>query len=63
MRAWTLTRHGDPATAFQLRDAADPEPGPHQVRIAVEGFGLNYADVMAVKGLYREAPPLPSVLG
>lgn len=63
MRTWTLTRHGDPVTAFQLRDAADPEPGPHQVRIAVEGFGLNYADVMAVKGLYREAPPLPSVLG
>ena len=63
MRAWILTRHGDPAKAFQLREVADPEPGPHQVRIAVEGFGLNYADVMAVKGLYREAPPLPSVLG
>ncbi|HNR55942.1 MAG TPA: alcohol dehydrogenase catalytic domain-containing protein, partial [Flavobacteriales bacterium] len=33
------------------------------MRIKSEGFGLNYADVMAVRGLYREAPPLPSILG
>jgi NADPH:quinone reductase-like Zn-dependent oxidoreductase len=38
-------------------------PGPQQVLIRCEGFGLNYADVMAVKGLYRDAPPVPSVLG
>ncbi len=63
MRTWTLTTHGDPRTAFALRQMPDPEPKPFQVRIAVEGFGLNYADVMAAKGLYREAPPLPSVLG
>ena len=29
----------------------------------VEGFGLNYADVMARHGLYREAPPMPSIIG
>lgn len=40
-----------------------PAPTPDQVLIRCEGFGLNYADVMATKGLYREAPPLPSVLG
>lgn len=31
--------------------------------IKVDAFGLNYADVMARKGMYRDAPPLPSVLG
>jgi NADPH:quinone reductase-like Zn-dependent oxidoreductase len=29
----------------------------------VEGFGLNYADVAARRGLYQDAPPLPSVIG
>ncbi|MGV3637559.1 MAG: quinone oxidoreductase family protein [Flavobacteriales bacterium] len=38
-------------------------PRANEVLIRCEGFGLNYADVMAVKGLYREAPPLPSILG
>lgn len=40
-----------------------PLPAQGEVLIRCEGFGLNYADVMAVKGLYREAPPVPSVLG
>ncbi len=63
MHSWTLTAHGEPAEVLALRDRDVPAPGPLQVLIHCEGFGLNYADVMAVKGLYREAPPLPSVLG
>lgn len=31
--------------------------------IRSEGFGLNFADVMARKGLYRDAPPPPCVIG
>ena len=63
MRAWQLHRHGDPERGLRLAEVADPQPGPGQVLIRAEGFGINYADVMAVRGLYREAPPLPSVLG
>ncbi len=63
MRAWTLTAHGDPGKVLALREHPDPVPGAGQVLIRSEGFGLNYADTMAVKGLYRDAPPLPSVLG
>jgi len=40
-----------------------PEPGPGQLRIAVEAFGLNYADVSARQGTYRDAPPIPCVIG
>ncbi|MCB9183135.1 MAG: zinc-binding dehydrogenase [Flavobacteriales bacterium] len=63
MKAWVLTAHGAPERVLQLRERPEPEPGPTQVLIRSEGFGLNYADAMAVRGLYRDAPPLPSVLG
>lgn len=63
MQAWTLTAHGDPERVLQLRERPVPSPQAQEVLIRCEGFGINYADVMAVKGLYREAPPLPSVLG
>jgi NADPH:quinone reductase-like Zn-dependent oxidoreductase len=63
MQAMFLVRTGDAAQAFERREVPTPEPGPGQVRIAVEGFGLNYADVSARHGLYRDAPPMPSVLG
>jgi NADPH2:quinone reductase len=63
MQAWTLTAHGDPLKVFALREQPVPVPKAHEVLIRCEGSGLNYADVMASKGLYREAPPLPSVLG
>jgi NADPH2:quinone reductase len=33
------------------------------VQVAVAAFGLNYADVMSRKGEYRDAPPLPAVIG
>ncbi|MCB0790723.1 MAG: zinc-binding dehydrogenase [Flavobacteriales bacterium] len=63
MRAWILTQHGDPDKVLTLGEASEPRVMPQQVRIQVEASGLNYADVMAVRGLYREAPPLPSILG
>lgn len=63
MKAWLLTKNGDPLNAFALREVDAPELKPGHVRIKCEGFGLNYADAMAVAGLYREAPPLPAILG
>lgn len=58
-----MTAHGAPPRVLTLQEWPDPVPGPRQVALRVEGFGLNYADVMAVKGLYRDAPPVPCVLG
>ncbi|MGV9013471.1 MAG: quinone oxidoreductase family protein [Flavobacteriales bacterium] len=63
MKAWQLTAHGEPSKVLALRDLPDPVPGPGEVLIRSEGFGLNYADVMAVKGLYRDAPAPPSIIG
>lgn len=63
MQAIYLVKNGEASAAFELRDHKVPNPESNEVRIKVEAFGLNYADVMARNGLYREAPPLPAVIG
>lgn len=63
MKAFVLTRHGAADTAFELREMPDQAPGPGEVAVEVVAFGLNYADIMARKGSYKDAPPLPSVIG
>ena len=49
--------------AFQLQAITLSLLQSDEVLIESEAFGLNYADVMARLGLYREAPPRPCVLG
>lgn len=63
MRAWVITRHGKAADVLRLEERPSPVPGQGQVLIRCEGFGLNYADTMAVRGLYRDAPPPPCIPG
>jgi NADPH2:quinone reductase len=63
MPAAVLIRKGAVDKAFEVRELPVPVPREHEVLIAVDAFGLNYADGMAIKGNYRDAPPLPSVLG
>lgn len=63
MKAFYLTKNGDARSAFELRDLNLPDPAENEVLIKTESFGLNYADVMARLGLYRECPPLPTVIG
>lgn len=62
-KAYFLIKNGDASAAFEQRKIDIKKPGPGQVLLAVEGFGLNFAEVMARLGLYREAPPLPFVPG
>lgn len=61
--AFFLIKKGSAESAFELRSLSLPELKNDQVLIEVEAFGLNYADVMARLGLYREAPPMPCVIG
>ena len=62
-QAFHLVKKGSAESAFELRSLTLPELTNGQVLIEVEAFGLNYADVMARLGLYREAPPMPCVIG
>jgi NADPH:quinone reductase-like Zn-dependent oxidoreductase len=62
MRAVVLTGHGGPDD-LQVQERPDPPVGPGEVRVAVEAAGINFADLMATRGLYPDAPKTPSVLG
>ncbi|MEM6764326.1 MAG: zinc-binding dehydrogenase [Bacteroidota bacterium] len=63
MKAAFLSRKGEGHQAFDILETPTPTPQPDQVLIQVESFGLNFADVMARRGLYKDAPPLPAILG
>ena len=63
MKAAVLIKNGSAFKAFELREVHAPSVKQGQVLIKVAAFGLNFADVMARKGMYKEAPPLPSILG
>jgi len=63
MNAYYLTKYGTAEIAFEIRTHSISDLKPGEVKIKVEAFGLNYADVMARNKMYREAPPLPCVLG
>ncbi len=63
MTVAALVAHGPPERAFEMQKRPVPVPGDNQVLIKVEGFGLNYADVMARLGIYPDCPDLPAVLG
>lgn len=58
-----LTVNGSADKAFELRSFELDRLTSGQVTIETEAFGLNFADVVARRGLYRDAPPMPCVLG
>lgn len=62
MKQVWIPRAGAPEV-LELREAADPTPGPGQVRIRVEAAGVNFADVMGRLGVYPDLPPMPVVPG
>lgn len=58
-----LSKKGRPEDSFELKSTQLKQLQEDEVLIESEAFGLNYADVMARNGLYREAPPMPCVIG
>src|SRR4029078_6400285 len=63
MKAIYLVKKGRPENAFEIRETVVPVPKPNEVLIKVEGFGLNFADLVAREGMYRDAPPRPFIPG
>lgn len=63
MKAIYLKQHGNAHQAFEYRETSVPTCGDDEVLIEVSCFGLNYAEIMARKGLYGDAPALPFIPG
>lgn len=53
----------DYGTAPLLAEIAPPEPGRGEVRVRIAACGLNFADLLMMRGEYQERPPLPLTLG
>lgn len=62
MKQIWITGAGGP-DKLQLREAADPAPGQGELRVRVKATGINFADILARKGLYPDAPKTPCVVG
>jgi NADPH2:quinone reductase len=60
MRAFQVETIGQ---APVLRDLANPAPAPGQVRVQIKACGLNFADLLMIRGTYQERPALPFTLG
>jgi NADPH:quinone reductase-like Zn-dependent oxidoreductase len=63
MKAIYLVRTGKAENAFEFRETAIPTSKPNEVLIRVQAFGLNFADIVAREGMYRDAPPRPFIPG
>jgi NADPH2:quinone reductase len=60
MRAMQVTAYDQP---LKMQDLEMPIPGPGEVLVKVETCGLNFGDLLLIKGTYQEKPPLPFTLG
>lgn len=63
MRTAHITQYGDPEEALELVDVDAPEPGPNEVRVAVEAVALNHLDVFARKGHPSDEGKFPKRTG
>jgi NADPH2:quinone reductase len=62
MRAMQCKAWGGPRDLV-LEEVTVPEPGPGQVRLAVQAAGVNFADTLMIAGKYQERPDFPFVPG
>lgn len=63
MQAIILIKNGPSKQAFEFRNINMSEPNDDEVGIIVEASGINFADVTARLGQYRDCPPLPTIVG
>lgn len=63
MKAWQITRLGDPADALSYGEVEEPAPGPGQVKVRVLSAALNFPDVLMCQGKYQIRPELPFTPG
>ncbi len=63
MKAWQLSRYGEPEDVLELAEVPLPEPGPGQLLVRVLAAAANFPDVLLCRGSYQVRPPLPFTPG
>ena len=63
MKAIYLQKYGSAQEAFVVKETKIPTPKEDEVLIKVKYSGLNFADVIARRGMYPDAPKNPALLG
>ena len=57
-----ITKAGGP-NVLDIQEISIPEPGEHEVCIAVHYAGINFADTLMRLGFYQPRPPFPFTPG
>ena len=60
MRAFQVMSHDTPA---RLAEISAPAPGRGEIRVRIHACGLNFADLLMMKGTYQDTPEPPFTLG
>ena len=60
MRAFRVHDHDGPP---RLDEVAIPQPGTGEILVRIAACGLNFADLLTIKGTYQAIPPLPATIG
>ncbi len=62
MKQVMIIEHGD-QDVLRVTQGVDPKPAKDELVIDVKAIGVNFADILARKGLYPDAPKPPCVVG
>ncbi|WP_407318042.1 NADPH:quinone oxidoreductase family protein [Isoptericola halotolerans] len=63
MRAWRVTRDGEPTEVMNLDEVDVPAPGPGEVLLRTRAVAVSFPDVLLARGQYQVRPGLPFVPG
>ena len=60
MRAWLVDQFGEPDAVMRLGEAREPGMG---VRVRIHAAGINFFDLLQIRGGYQYKPPFPFIPG
>jgi NADPH:quinone reductase len=63
VKAWQVSRHGEPHDVLELAEVPRPAPGPGQLLVRVLAAAANFPDALLCRGTYQVRPPLPFTPG
>jgi NADPH2:quinone reductase len=63
VKAWQLSRYGEPEDVLELAEVPRPEPGPGQLLVRLLAAAANFPDVLLCRGNYQVRPALPFTPG